>query len=161
MSSRSNLKRQNGDARIDNDQIWNKIEAKQQEIWKICLFIPVQAAIVNVKIFWWWHFASLTSLFLIGEIPLDAITGWPHFWENKFPEISRWLSSFPWANRERKMHWNLLIKSHSYISPEFSRFPTEVEISLLKSKFPLDLPWDFDNFLSFPSFLHLWPPWIT
>ena len=70
-------------------------------------------------------------------------TGWPHFWETKFPEFSWTFANFPWANQERKINSNtlsLVIMSNIFIFPEFSRFfPAETQISL-------GFPWDFDGF---------------
>ena len=77
----------------------------------------------------------------------SVTTGWPHFWETKFPE-----------QLERKIWWNaflLAIMSQNFIFPEFSRFfPTKIQISL---SFPKDFH-SFSNSLSFPD---LWPRWTT
>ena len=53
------------------------------------------------------------------------VTGWPHFWETKFPEISRAFSNFAWATQERKFRWitfSFAIMYNLLHFPEFSSF---------------------------------------
>ena len=79
-------------------------------------------------------------------------TGWPHFWETKFPEFSlrfpEYFKFFPEQLKRAKfdrMHFCWRSCQIFFIFPEF--------------------PWDFDNFSNFlsfpdfPCFPGLWPPW--
>ena len=84
------------------------------------------------------------------------LTGWPHFWETKFPEFSLsfpgYFKPFPWATQERKIrgvHFCWRSCHIFFIFPEFSRY------FLQKLKFPwlfpeiltiFQIPWVFQVF---------------
>ena len=88
------------------------------------------------------------------------MTGWPHFWETKFPEFPLsfpgYFKLFPWATQERKIDECIFVGNHvKYFSFSlgFRGF------SYKSSNFP-EFPWVPLSFPGFPCFPGLWPHWM-
>ena len=90
---------------------------------------------------------------LVPDIPL--ITGWSHFWANKFPEFSlRSPGHFQtslWAIPERKNRWNTFPLA---IMPHILHFPWVFQVFSIKVHVFLEIfpiPWVFQVFHVFQA----------
>ena len=85
----------------------------------------------------------------------SCLTGWPHFWETKFPEFflrfPGYFQTFPWESQQRKVRWNmfsLTITSHILCFPwVFQAFPKKLKFPEFSLRF-----WQLFKFPEFSRF---------
>ena len=140
----SDIITQNQTMSLSVEHCREKWDTVKQEVHQICLTLS--------------H-CTILCLALGNAFSLWLMTGWPHFWETKFPEFSLRFPGhfkiFPWATQGRTIRWNaflLAIVSHIF------NFPWVFQVSSAKIQNSLSFPWDFDNISNSLSFPGLWPP---
>ena len=85
-----------------------------------------------------------------GILRNNPTSGWPHFWEIKFPEFSLrfpgYFQTFPWVTRERNVCWNTILLTFML---HILHFPQVFHVFIHKNS---NFPDNFSNSLIFQGF---------